>query len=176
MDWADDVAYSVHDVEDGFHGGYLRLDRLLLDADERAELCSDVAEAYSPESVDYLAEVLADLLADPVFAPLAGYDGSHPAQAALKGAMSILIGRLVAAAVDATRVAFGTGPLRRYLADLVVPRQVLAQCALLKGMALRYVMRRPDAGPGYERQREVLTELVQVLAATARPSPNTHCS
>jgi dGTPase len=167
MDWADDVAYSVHDVEDGFHGGYIALEPLLTDPDERAALCADAAAAYSTETAADLAEVLTDLLADPVLAPLAGYDRSHRAQAALKGVMSILIGRLVAAAVDATRAAFGAGPLSRYDADLVVPREVRAQCALLKGMALRYVMRRPGARPGYQQQREILTELVERLAERA---------
>jgi dGTPase len=167
MDWADDVAYSVHDVEDGFHGGYIALGALLADPAERAALCVDAAAAYSSEPADDLAVVLTDLLAGPLLAPLAGYDRSHAAQAALKGAMSVLIGRLVAAAVDATRAAFGTGPLSRYDADLVVPRRVRAECALLKGMALRYVMRRPGARPGYHRQREILTELVSVLAERA---------
>ena len=42
-----------------------------------------------------------------------------------------------------------------------------AECALLKGIALRYVMRRPGAAGRYERQREILTSLVQVLATRA---------
>ncbi|MDQ7902989.1 deoxyguanosinetriphosphate triphosphohydrolase [Phytohabitans sp. ZYX-F-186] len=167
MDWADDVAYSVHDVEDGVHGGYIALGRLLVDADERAALCADVSAAYSAETPGDLAEVLTGLLADPALAPLAGYDGSYRAQAALKGATSVQIGRFVASAVEATKEASGDGPLRRYDADLVVPRLIRAQCALLKGMALRYVMRREGAEMWYERQREILADLVRALAARA---------
>jgi dGTPase len=167
MDWADDVAYSVHDVEDGIHGGYVELAGLRADAGERAALCADVAAAYSPESPADLAAVLAGLLADPVLAPLSGYDASHPAQIALKRFTSVLTGRFVAAAVDATRAAAGTGPLRRYATDLVVPREVRAQCALLKGIALRYVMRPRAVEPWHARQREILTELVERLAGRA---------
>src|SRR5687767_14742721 len=120
MDWADDVAYSVHDVEDGIVGGYVPLARLRADAAERRALCADVAAVYSSESPDALDEVLAELLADPVFEPLERYDGSHGAQAVLKGASSDLTGRLEAAAVAATRAAYGDR-LRRYAADLIVP-------------------------------------------------------
>jgi len=167
MDWADDVAYSVHDVEDGIHGGYIRMRRLLDDADERAALCMDAAEAYSTETAQNLSAVLVALLADPVLAPLGSYDGSHGAQASLKRMTSVLTGRFVAAAVAATRTKYGPGPHRRYAADLVVPREIRAQCALLKGMALRYVMRRPGAEARYERQRELLTQLVRGLLVRA---------
>jgi dGTPase len=167
MDWADDVAYSVHDVEDGIHGGYIALGRLRADADERAALPADVAAQYSGETPADLAAVLDELLDDPVLAPLSGYDGGQPAQVALKHATSVLTGRLVAAAVAATRLKFGPGPLRRYAADLVVPRRTRAECALLKGLALRYVMRRPGSERRYERQGEVLTSLVHALVARA---------
>ncbi|SCF45378.1 deoxyguanosinetriphosphate triphosphohydrolase [Micromonospora mirobrigensis] len=163
MDWADDVAYSVHDVEDGIHGGYVTLAPLLVDADERRALCADVAGAYSGESPDDLAAVLLDLFAEPILAPLAGYDGSHRAQAALKATTSVLTGRFVSTVVAATRERFGPGPHRRYAADLVVPRRIRAQCALLKGIALRYVMRRPGSRDRYDSQRQVLTELVTAL-------------
>jgi dGTPase len=167
MDWADDVAYSVHDVEDGIHSGYVSMRRLIDDADERASVCAAAAEAYSAEPVAALAPVLDGLLADPALAQVAGYDGSHRAQAALKAMTSVFTGRFVAAAVEATRAAFGGGELRRYAADLVVPDRVRAHCALLKGIALRYVMRRPDARGRYERQREILTDLVRLLVARA---------
>ncbi len=167
MDWADDVAYSVHDVEDGIHGGYLLLELLIADADERAALCADVAGSYSDQPPDVLHAVLLDLLNDDAVAPAARYDGSHRAQAALKRMTSMLTGRFVAAAVAETMHRHGGGPLRRYAADLVVPQPVRDQCALLKGMALRYVMRPRAAEAWYAQQRQILTELVAALCRRA---------
>jgi dGTPase len=167
MDWADDVAYSVHDVEDGIHGGYLSLRPLLDDPDERAALCADVADTYSEEPPDVVGAELLALLRDDVVAPAADYDGSHRAQAVLKRMTSVLTGRFVAAAVAATTERYGARPLRRYDADLVVPRAMRTRCALLKGMALRYVMRIRSAESWYDRQRQILTELVDLLLRRA---------
>jgi len=167
MDWADDVAYSVHDVEDGVHGGYLSLEPLLHDADERAELCADVAGTYSDETSEALGEALRLLLADEVVTAVADYDGGHRSQVALKRMTSVLTGRFVSSAVGATNSRYGTDPVRRYDADLIVPRTVRNQCALLKGMALRYVMRARAAEEWYERQRAILIELVAALSERA---------
>ena len=166
MDWSDDVAYSVHDVEDGIISGYVHLS-VLRDPDERAALCKDVSEVYSGESPESLGPVLADLLADPSLMAVSEFDSSAGALVALKRAASLLIGRFAAAAVSATRAGYGDGPLRRYDADLIVPERVRAECALLKGIALRYVMRRPGADERYGREQEVLRELVAALVQRA---------
>ncbi|GAA2517867.1 deoxyguanosinetriphosphate triphosphohydrolase [Winogradskya humida] len=167
MDWADDVAYSVHDVEDGIHGGYLSLQPLIRDADERAALCADVAETYSTESAADLGEALDLLLADELVLAVGDYDSSYRAQIALKRMTSTLTGRFVASAVGATSSRHDQQPVRRYDADLIVPRTARNQCALLKGMALRYVMRARAAEHWYDQQREILTTLVAELCRRA---------
>jgi dGTPase len=166
MDWADDVAYSVHDVEDGVHGGYLSLRPLLDDPVERAALCADVAATYSEQSAEALLPALESLLADPIVTAVADYDSTFDAQVALKRMTSVLTGRFVASAIGATQSHYGTDSVRRYQAGLIVPRTVRDQCALLKGMALRYVMRSRAAEDWYERQRTILVELVDVLRRT----------
>jgi dGTPase len=164
MDWADDVAYSVHDVEDGIHGGYLKMSLLRDDRSERQALCADVAAEYSQQTPSDLLTVLDELLRDPALEPMFGFDGSHRGLAGLKSATSVLTGRGVAAGLAATRAASGEGPLRRYDAALTDPARARAECALLKGLALRYVMRRPGADARYAEQRGLLTELVEALA------------
>ncbi|NJC71054.1 deoxyguanosinetriphosphate triphosphohydrolase [Planosporangium thailandense] len=167
MDWADDVAYSVHDVEDGVYGGYVPFRQLRRDAGERAALCADVAASYSTESAADLEVVLAEVLANPLFDPLEEYDGSHAAQVGLKRVTSVLTGRFVAGAVTATRERHGDAPLRRYACDLEVPPRMRAECALLKGIALRYVMRRGPVAAWRDRQQEILRELVAALTVRA---------
>ncbi len=165
MDWADDVAYSVHDVEDGVHSGHVRL--VLLDEDVRDELCAVAASLYSSWSVARLRPVLDGLLELPTLRDLAGHDRSYSAQAAAKRATSELTGRFAGAAIAATRAVYGDGPLSRYGASLVIPESTAAECALLKAVAAHYVMRRPGASELLARQRRLLTELVEVVLAGA---------
>ncbi|MET3807611.1 dGTPase [Nakamurella sp. UYEF19] len=161
MDWADDVAYSVHDVEDGVGSGRIDLATIAL-PDERAAVAA-AAAAYSGESEADLDTVLADLLALPAVA--AGLAVSGPtAGAALKSVTSELTGRFVTGAVAATRAESGEEPLLRYACDLRVPRLLRAEVALLKAVALRYVMADPERRVIQEREQEMLTELVQVMA------------
>src|SRR5439155_10405356 len=86
MDWADDVAYSVHDVEDGVYSGHIELSTV--DDAERTALCEVAAELYSPLAPSALAPVLDELLALPTLRDLADYDGTYRAQAAAKRATS----------------------------------------------------------------------------------------
>jgi dGTPase len=165
MDWADDVAYSVHDVEDGVHAGLIRLGAV--DEAARDVICGIAASSYSAKSPSELAPVLDALLALPTLGDLAGYDGSYAAQAAAKRATSELTGRFAAAAIDATRAQYGREPLGRYSAQLVIPDEVAAECALLKAMAVHYVMRRPATEQLQAQQRTLLADLVDVLYAKA---------
>ena len=164
MDWADDVAYSVHDLEDGIVTGLVD-PGVLDDPGERAALADLAARHYSDEAAADLEEVLRELVARPEWPT--EHDATPAASAQLKHLTSTLIGRFCAAAEDATRHAHGDGPLTRYAADLVVPDQVRAECALLKAVTARYVMQRPGVQDVQTREREVVGELVQLLADRA---------
>ena len=164
MDWADDVAYSVHDLEDGVVAGHVR-PADLADPDEVAALCELAAGVYSDETPADLAEVWAELRTLPAWP--AAYDGTAAAQAGLKATTSTLIGRFCDAAQRATQERYGDAPLRRYAADLVVPRRTRAECALLKAVAARWVMSRAGVVVAQERERDVVRELVEVLADRA---------
>lgn len=157
MDLADDVAYSVHDVEDGVVAGRVDLTRF-----DPAAVWATVRGWYLPgASDDDLDATLAELRSVGSW-PSAAYDGSRGSLAALKNLTSDLIGRFCGAVQHATFAA-GDGPFVRYRADLVVPEQTLLEIAVLKGIAAHYVMQADDRVALMERQRELLRELVDVL-------------
>lgn len=164
MDWSDDVAYSTHDVEDGFQAGHID-PAALRSAEERAELFK-IAERYATDAAPAeLAEALDRLRAEDWW-PRA-YDGSARARAGLKDLTSQLIGRFCLAAEQATRARYGPGRLTRYAAELVVPRVVRLECAVLKAVAVRYVMQRDEQAQLRSRQRIVIAELADALTRGA---------
>ena len=164
MDWSDDVAYSVHDLEDALRAGHL-VPKALLSLTEQAELFELTEIRYAPGAgAAELSDALTRLMALDYWP--GDYDGSFAAQAALKNATSSLIGRFCQSAAAATREAAGAaGPLTRYAADLVVPRETRLECALLKAVTARYVMQRDDARELRRLQRELVTSLVEGLSA-----------
>jgi dGTPase len=165
MDWADDVAYSVHDVEDGIQGGAIDLDALA-DREVRVAVCAVTRQWYLPERTDAELDAALDrLMAQPYWPK--GYDGSRRALAGLKNLTSELVGRFCSAAQQATQAAFGPGPLTRYGAELVVPPEQVVEVSVLKGVAAHLVMLSDDRVAAYQRQREVIHELVDALSRRA---------
>ncbi|WP_322938379.1 deoxyguanosinetriphosphate triphosphohydrolase [Nocardioides bizhenqiangii] len=157
MDLADDVAYSVHDVEDGTVAGKIDLTRL-----DREAVWETVRSWYAPNTTDdALDEVLTGLRQIGSW-PTTSYDGSRRSLAALKNLTSDLIGRFCGAVQQATFAA-SDGPFVRYRGDLVIPAQTWTEITALKGIAAYYVMQDDDRVALQERQRELLAELVIVL-------------
>lgn len=159
MDWADDVAYSVHDVEDGVHAGHIDLGSVGAALSQLA-ICDLARQWYAPEADPAdLEAALERILALPYWPTK--FDGSPRDMAALKNLTSNLIGRFVVEALTATRQHFGDAPLTRYVADLVVPDEQRNEVAVLKAMANALVFQRPNAEVLRNRQREILQELVE---------------
>jgi dGTPase len=157
MDLADDVAYSVHDIEDGIVAGRIDLTRL-----DRAAVWATVRDWYLPTAADDdLDAVLAGLQAQGSW-PRSAYDGSRRGLAALKNLTSDLIGRFCGAVQHAAFATAG-GPFSRYAADLVVPETTRLELAVLKGIAAHYVMQADDRVAVMVRQRELLAELVPAV-------------
>ena len=163
MDWADDVAYSVHDVEDAVVAGHLDI-RDIAGAGSAEDPEGLLATALSYAGDADLAELGAavDRLVALPYWPTS-YDGSLRALAGLKNLTSQLIGRFCTAAEAATRERFGPGRLTRYAADLIVPREQRLEVAVLKAVANRWVMQRRGADEVYARQREIVHELVAAV-------------
>lgn len=163
MDWSDDVAYSVHDVEDAIASGRLDLRRLRDAGDTDAVLDVAVTHFAADLGRDAVGEGLERLLA--TGAVPTSYDRSREALAGLKDMTSRIIGRFVHAAEVATRAVHGPGDLGRYEARLVVPQDSLAEVAVLKAVAAHFVMFSGERDDEYLHQRQVVADLAAWFAA-----------
>ncbi|MFG1612516.1 deoxyguanosinetriphosphate triphosphohydrolase [Nonomuraea wenchangensis] len=161
MDWADDVAYSVHDLEDALHSGHV-VPEALHSRTERRLVCETTRTWYTPGAdLGELEEVFGKLVADPLWPRR--FTGSLPELAGLKALTSGLIGRFCRSAQTATMEVRSA----RHRADLVVPHATRLECALLKGVTAHYVMTTEDHHANQARQRDLITELASLITLGA---------
>ncbi len=96
MDWADDVTYSVHDVEDFYRVGLIPLERLSVSVAERRDFYDDVfqrAKGKLPGSQGELIKSFEQLAG--IWGNFAPYTGTYLQRQTLKMMSSRLIGEFV---------------------------------------------------------------------------------
>jgi dGTPase len=159
MDWSDDCAYSVHDLEDAIFAGQVSVKTFEKDF---ADLYTVMTRDYKSDATEQEAldahKRLSELSAWPHY-----YDGSHRSLARLKDSTSQLIGRFVLAAEVETRRVHGDGDLSRYGANLEIPRDQKVEVDFLKSLAGHYLINAAHSQERYAKQQVIIGELVEML-------------
>lgn len=165
MDWADDVTYAVHDLEDFYQAGLVPLHLF----------CSSDAGVQRKKELDRFAEGLRRAGREDVAARLdalcevlrfAGieepFEGRDDQRAELRGLASNLITRYLAAFTVEDGATEGQ-------ADVVIDDKARAQVNALKDLTWVYVVMRPSLTVMQAGRREVIRKLCRWYQDAAEP-------
>lgn len=163
MDFADDVAYSVHDFEDAVVSGFIDL-KQVADRGVRAGLIDKIS-IWNGGILDrsQLDEAFRELERNDYW--LKSFSGSPRDLATLKNLSSALIGSFVLTSTDRTLESAHSTEVTRYQSQLLVPIEIRAQIAVLKGLVSAFLMSVESRKGFYEYQRAILSELADALFA-----------
>jgi dGTPase len=135
MDWADDVTYAVHDMDDFFRAGLVPLDRLKRGGREVERFAEALKERGGIADVDKAMTALQDVLA---FFPLEEpYEGRIEERIALRGFGS----RLITVYMEALKLEDSDTQGK---IDLVIEETAADQVEVLKALTWEYVVERPS--------------------------------
>ena len=163
MDWSDDCAYSVHDLEDAIFAGQISVINFERDFDT---IYTEMVNGYKSDATKDEAIAALTRLQGLSCWPK-DFDRTHRSLARLKDTTSQLIGRFVLAAENETRKVHGDGPLTRYSANLEIPREAVIEVDFLKAVAGSYLINAAASQERYEKQQVVIRELVESLYEAA---------
>lgn len=146
MDWADDVTYAVHDMDDFYRAGLIPLDSLCR-GDDEFDAFKRYLEKKTPAAVE---------IADQIFAGLGitlRYEGRVSERAQLRQLGSRLITRFINAF---TVVDEGDEVC------VVVDDEIAQQVAVLKQLIWFYIIERPSLAITQAGQRKIVRDLVDL--------------
>ena len=161
MDIADDIAYSVHDIEDAIYGQHFS--PLALDSEpEFKEVVKLAATEYASEiDEDNLNKALNSLIKQSWW--VKSFTATQVDMAALKNMTSHLIGKFTEEIEQATKAGNKAENFTRYNANLIVPLETKAQIAVLKAVVNLFVMQRKGAAENYAKEQDLILNIVEGL-------------
>lgn len=179
MDWADDIAYAVHDAEDFYRAGLVPLDKLVVSKRERSrtiagqnELEKFVRAVFDrwdreKKTVTYTAAEAFRLLVE-IFT-LNPIRESYSGFRSQRGQLSIWTSHLVGGYVRAIKLnPKGTSPgVRR----VTVPRDAQIEIDLLKQLTWHYVILNPALAAQQYGQRKIVNDLFGTFLEAAHAAP-----
>jgi dGTPase len=161
MDIADDIAYSVHDIEDAIYGKHFNPNSLSA-KEEFDEVIKVAKSEYAPElSNDQLNQALNYLINQEWW--VKSFTAIQVEMAALKNMTSYLIGKFTEEIEKSTKLENNSTNLTRYNAKLVVPSETRSQIAVLKAVVNLFVMQRKGAAENYAKEQELILSIVAGL-------------
>ena len=161
MDFADDVAYSIHDFEDSVVEGLLD-PRVINDLGSKEQLLEEVSKwAGGMHSAAELEEAFSALRKNEYW--LSDFDSSAKSLARLKNLTSDLIGSFVSRTIESVMAHSDRKTITRYGGSIIVPMEVRSEIAVLKGLVASQVMTLGERQPFYDNQRQLLIELAEEL-------------
>jgi dGTPase len=161
MDIADDIAYSVHDIEDAIYGQHFS--PLALDSEpEFKEVVKLAATEYATEiDENNLNKALNSLIKQSWW--VKSFTATQVDMAALKNMTSHLIGKFTEEIEQATKAGNKAENFTRYNANLIVPLETKAQIAVLKAVVNLFVMQRKGAAENYAKEQDLILNIVDGL-------------
>jgi dGTPase len=174
MDFADDVAYSVHDFEDAVVSGFIDL-KQVADRGVRAGLIDKIS-IWNGGILDrsQLEEAFETLEQNEFW--LKNFSGTPHELATLKNLSSSLIGNFVLTSTDRTLESAHATEVTRYKSQLLVPIEIRAQISVLKGLVSAFLMSIDSRKGFYEYQRAILVELAEALLAANGKHLDSYCA
>ncbi len=148
MDWADDVTYAVHDMDDFYRAGLVPLERLGRDGPELTAFLEHLRRD-APERGDTLCSIAEDLFQDLVQFDIP-YTGTAAERVRLRATGSGLIARYIDAPALENEDA---------KAVFAVDQQLRDEVDILKQLIWFYVIQRPSLAILQHGQRQVIRDL-----------------
>ena len=175
MEWADDVTYAVHDVDDFFRAGLIPLDRLgtpaagMPESDDTKrlrELLLDARAAAPERFPKYDVETLVGAIALVADGP--GPTGAYRHTDASRREMRRFGSDLITRYLGAFQLANGPGS---GLVKLLIAEDAELEVAALKLLAYVYVVRRPGLAVVQHGQQRVMRDLFGYYMTASEADP-----